>query len=422
MTDRQLAETFGHFTKNIQRFLFVISRDSQLAVREAMLKKGYRGLSMSYGLPIMTLSYGPERVTALAKKLSMSKQLCVQMLRPIEKAGLIRRETDPDDQRAKLVRLTRKGDKLVADATEQLEEMVGLYTTRIGRRKVQQLGRIFSALSNGTLINAFPLHSSGDSRQALDNSMFLPALFNSVSKSLDKRLVGLVRALGHPGLSPSFLQVVLFLSPRGANIDAIGETNGMSYQAVNRIANELESLGYVAKSHAANSAVKRDLLLTERGLALITDLVSSIRIVESEIRQVIGEDDFNTLCEICERLFRKTGRPGDFLKEVGELRIDDKPDKTAHQRRIDLGIAELLLFVAAKFDDSKHRRSHHLRLSRLVSGKKSQLVSWSESGRRMTGDTIVDVELVAQEIRRRYGAARLNALLNLVETLASELD
>jgi hypothetical protein len=196
----------------------------------------------------------------------------------------------------------------------------------------------------------------------------------------------------------------------------------MSYQAVNRIANELESLGYVAKSHAANSTVKRDLLLTERGLALITDLVSSIRIVESEIRQVIGEDDFNTLCEICERLFRKTGRPGDFLKEVGELRIDDKPDKTAHQRRIDLGIAELLLFVAAKFDDSKHRRSHHLRLSRLVSGKKSQLVSWSESGRRMTGDTIVDVELVAQEIRRRYGAARLNALLNLVETLASELD
>lgn len=422
MNDRQLAESFERFANNIQRYLFVITRDSQLTVREAMVDKGYRGLSMSYGLPIMTLSYGPARVTELASKLSISKQLCVQMLRPIEKAGLIRREPDPTDRRAKLVRLTRKGDQLVADATEQLKVMVDRYTDRIGKRKVQQLCRIFAALSNGTLINAFPLHNSGDLQQEVDSSIFLPALFNSVSKGLDKHIVELIKAQGHPGLSPSFLQVILFLSPQGANIDTIAETNGMTYQAVNRIANELESLGYVAKSNSPNSGVRRELLLTESGLALIQDLVNSVQIVESEIMEIIGQDDLDSLSAICKQLFLKAGREGDFISMSGSSRFDKSADNVFNPRRVDLGVAELMLYLSAGFDDSGHRRSHHIRLSRPVSETNDHLVSWSDSGRRMTWDTIIDVKLVAEEIRRRYGKARLDALQKLIDTLARELD
>ena len=422
MNDPRLAKTFEHFANNIQRYLFVITRDSQLKVREAMLKKGYKGLSMSYGLPIMTLSYGPARVTELAKKLSISKQLCVQMLRPIEQAGLIRKEPDRTDRRAKLVRLTRRGDQLVADATEQLEAMVGLYAARIGKRKVQQLGRIFTTLSNGTLINSFPLHNSGELKQSQDISIFLPALFNSVSRGLDKHVVELVKAQGHPGLSPSFLQIILFLSPHGANIDTIAKTNSMTYQAVNRIANELETLGYVAKSSSPNSGVKRELLLTEAGLVLIEDMVSSITIVEKEIRQIIGKDDFHSLESICGQLFRKTGHPGDILSTSVSPALETTVDKVAGSRRVDLGIPQLMLFISTLFDESRHGDRNNLRMSRSVSETNHHLVSWSDSARRTTADTIIDVELVADEIRRRYGKARLDALRKLIDTLSGELD
>ena len=51
MNDPRFAKTFEHFANNIQRYLFVITRDSQLKVREAMLEKGYKGLSMPMACP-----------------------------------------------------------------------------------------------------------------------------------------------------------------------------------------------------------------------------------------------------------------------------------------------------------------------------------------------------------------------------------
>jgi DNA-binding MarR family transcriptional regulator len=214
----------------------------------------------------------------------------------------------------------------------------------------------------------------------------------------------------------------LFLSPHGANIDTIAETNGMTYQAVNRIANELETLGYVAKSSSPNSGVKRELLLTETGLGLIEDLVKSIGIVEKEISQIIGKDDFHSLESICGQLFRKTGQPGDFLSTPESPAVESSVDNVTGSRRVDLGIPQLMLFISTLFDDSRHGEGNNLRMSRLVSEANHHLVSWSDSARRTTADTIIDVELVADEIRRRYGKARLDALRRLIDTLSGDLD
>lgn len=114
---------------------------------EALSRRVYARLSES-GYPDIRLSHSSvfrhvlpagSRITALAERAQMTKQSMAYLVESLAAGGYVEIRDDPDDGRAKLVKLTAKGRRvqsaLLALSAEAEEECAQL----LGREKMRQL-------------------------------------------------------------------------------------------------------------------------------------------------------------------------------------------------------------------------------------------------------------------------------------------
>lgn len=84
----------------------------------------------------------------LAKRLCVSPSTVTRMAIPLEKIGLIGRESDPRDARLAYVVLTDAGQSLVAQATETLERLsADVFSDRWSETEIERLGSLLGRLT-----------------------------------------------------------------------------------------------------------------------------------------------------------------------------------------------------------------------------------------------------------------------------------
>ena len=91
-----------------QRFVEELHRDLDA--------RGLGGVGRSDGYVFRALDEGPLTVSALAARLSVTKQAAAQIVADMEARGLLLKRPDPDDGRARLLALTDRGRKVYAAA------------------------------------------------------------------------------------------------------------------------------------------------------------------------------------------------------------------------------------------------------------------------------------------------------------------
>ena len=89
---------------------------------------------------------GGTRATVLAERASVTKQAIGEVVSDLEGKGLVHRVPDPEDGRAKLIRLTRKGHMLMAAAYDVIGEIEAALLERTGAKNVETTNRTLSAL------------------------------------------------------------------------------------------------------------------------------------------------------------------------------------------------------------------------------------------------------------------------------------
>ena|SRR5947208_2191072 len=75
------------------------------------------------------------RLTELARRAHMSKQGMMLLVDELEEAGYVRRVPDPEDGRAKLVRLTARGRNYVAEARRAMASVESRAKRQLGWRR-----------------------------------------------------------------------------------------------------------------------------------------------------------------------------------------------------------------------------------------------------------------------------------------------
>lgn len=102
---------------------------ADIAVTHRLWKKLSRPLVARHGvteasaIPLVWISRMGENVhqIALAERCGLEGASLVRLLDDLQKAGLITRTPDPDDRRANLLRLTRKGRTIVGMLEQELD-------------------------------------------------------------------------------------------------------------------------------------------------------------------------------------------------------------------------------------------------------------------------------------------------------------
>lgn len=83
----------------------------------------------------------------IARMSKLDKMTISKGLRKLEQEKLIKRTEDPNDTRAKQVKLTAKGKKEVIDAIAQIEETDGIFFSRLNAKEISTLNSLLGKLT-----------------------------------------------------------------------------------------------------------------------------------------------------------------------------------------------------------------------------------------------------------------------------------
>lgn len=82
----------------------------------------------------------------LAEAIGRTASGVTRMLMPMEKIGLVRKESNPRDARVSQVKITAAGEKLFGFATTSLDEKSGSLLKRLERKEIKQLLELMNTL------------------------------------------------------------------------------------------------------------------------------------------------------------------------------------------------------------------------------------------------------------------------------------
>ncbi len=106
---------------------------------EYMRSLGYTDIGAAHWNLFRNPGIDGMRPGEIAEELNASKQAVNDLLRDLEEMGYITREIDPTDRRARIVRLTRTGQKLEKHMFEAARQAEHRLEKGIGKGRVKEL-------------------------------------------------------------------------------------------------------------------------------------------------------------------------------------------------------------------------------------------------------------------------------------------
>ncbi len=108
---------------------------------------GFTDLRPSHGCVFGTIDPQGSRLTDLAQRASMTKQSVGEATSDLEQRGYLERVPDPDDGRAKIIRLTERGREAQAIGRLLIADIEREWAERHGEGRVAELRDVLEAVT-----------------------------------------------------------------------------------------------------------------------------------------------------------------------------------------------------------------------------------------------------------------------------------
>ena len=133
---------------NVARSLMLASRAHTAAVTARLALRGYDDFPFASASLLWLLDEGGTRSTVLAQRAGVSKQAMSQLVRLMESQGYLEQVPDPTDTRAKVVRMTKRGEAVKTACVEVREELNGELAEALGINEAARLEANLDAAAN----------------------------------------------------------------------------------------------------------------------------------------------------------------------------------------------------------------------------------------------------------------------------------
>jgi DNA-binding MarR family transcriptional regulator len=143
--DAVVAET------DIVRLLLEGHRAASAELVSSMVERGYPDAKAAHGAVFMNIDRrSGTRLTDLARRAGMTKQGMMLIVDDLEQRGYVRRVRDAEDARAKVVRLTARGRRYVAEARRAMAALEARARRELGERRYEALRDGLELLVSGS--------------------------------------------------------------------------------------------------------------------------------------------------------------------------------------------------------------------------------------------------------------------------------
>lgn len=111
-------------------------------LRASIKAQGFPDLHPSFGYVARNLAEAPLTVSELAERMDITSPGALKIVKQLEETGYVERSADPDDARAKRMRLTRRGRAALAAARAFHARFEQELTERHGAAAVRSLRKV----------------------------------------------------------------------------------------------------------------------------------------------------------------------------------------------------------------------------------------------------------------------------------------
>jgi DNA-binding MarR family transcriptional regulator len=111
------------------------------AIFDDLADAGFDDIRRAHGRVFEAIDPRGSRVTDMADRVRMTKQAMGQLVDHLEDGGYVTREPDPDDGRAKLVVLTKKGERAARTAIAATDRLERTWSRHLGERRSREFRR-----------------------------------------------------------------------------------------------------------------------------------------------------------------------------------------------------------------------------------------------------------------------------------------
>ncbi|WP_141812039.1 MarR family winged helix-turn-helix transcriptional regulator [Nocardia bhagyanarayanae] len=130
--------------------MFIPYRAMEQRVFDALAAAGYADITVAQARLVQRLGPDGTRLTLLAEQAQVTKQTAGFLVDQLERAGYVERVPDPADGRARLVRLTERGEAVTALANRTVAAVEAEWREVLGERTMNQLRRALTKLREHT--------------------------------------------------------------------------------------------------------------------------------------------------------------------------------------------------------------------------------------------------------------------------------
>jgi DNA-binding MarR family transcriptional regulator len=117
--------------------LFSEAKDVTVAALHRRLEEeGFEGMRFSHGAVFRFIDVEGSRLTTLAARSGLTKQALGEVVIDLERHGYVERTADPQDNRAKIIRLTGRGVKAQEAAARILADIERRWARHVGEARV----------------------------------------------------------------------------------------------------------------------------------------------------------------------------------------------------------------------------------------------------------------------------------------------
>jgi DNA-binding MarR family transcriptional regulator len=131
---------------NVGVLLFLPYRAMEARVFEGLAAAGYDDFTPAQARVFQRIAPQGSRLTDLAAQAGITKQSAGFLVDQLERSRYVERVPDPDDGRARLVRIAERGARSVEVSARIVAEVEAEWTAHLGESRMEQLRRMLTDL------------------------------------------------------------------------------------------------------------------------------------------------------------------------------------------------------------------------------------------------------------------------------------
>jgi DNA-binding MarR family transcriptional regulator len=131
---------------NLGLLMFIPYRAMEKAILEALAGQGFDDITLAQARVFQRIGPDGSRLTELADAAQVTKQTVGFLVDQLERAGYVERTPDPQDGRARLVRVSERGAAAVRASLDVVAEVEARWIAHLGRTRTAHLREALTKL------------------------------------------------------------------------------------------------------------------------------------------------------------------------------------------------------------------------------------------------------------------------------------